>query len=513
MANQSIAFNVPTAYEDKLAAIDRAQKMAEMLQQQANQSLESTGSYKGIQAPISPLSGLAKMLDAYSANKALESAKSERTALSEENRAGLEDYLNNAPKGTEAIPGTPGMPATMGTTGAVNDYFKPPESQNIPGLAMPLDQPAMPSLGTPGTAATEGTPGTPAQPPTRAQMLAHAMQGVVSGNPRIAPLANAEYSRLVTPDELMVAPAGSNVLNKRTGAVVSSTPYKPQFDTSSNLQKLIDYRATLPTGSADYKTVTNAIDKESSRAPNMLTMLPAPDNVESLADMIGTNQIPPLSGNSLRTPFGLSVMAKVNEKYPNYSSADIGGQKAAVIAFSKGKQGDTVRSLNVAINHLDQLGGLSDALNNNDIPAINKIGNVIATQFGVAAPTNFEAAKKIVGDEIVKSIVGSGGSVADREDASRSISAASSPAQLKGVIDTYTGLMGGQLGGLQQQYETGTGKKDFDKFLSDKTKEKIGNHAAAAGSPPLSALQEGHETTFGNGQVWKLENGKAVQVK
>ena len=169
--------------------------------------------------------------------------------------------------------------------------------------------------------------------------------------------------------------------------------------------------------------------------------------------------------------------------------------------------------MNVAINHLDQLGGLSDALNNNDIPAINKIGNVIATQFGVAAPTNFEAAKKIVGDEIVKSIVGSGGSVADREDASRSISAASSPAQLKGVIDTYTGLMGGQLGGLQQQYETGTGKKDFDKFLSDKTKEKIGNHAAAAGSPPLSALQEGHETTFGNGQVWKLENGKAVQVK
>ena len=511
MDNQSVAFNVPTAYEDRLAAIDRAQRMADILQQQAFEPLRSTGSYNGIPAPISPLSGLAKMLNAYSARKGLEDVEAKRTALSEEQRAGLENYLNNAPKGTEAIPGTPGMPATMGTTGAVNDYFKPPESQNIPGLAMPLDQ-AMPSLGTPGTAATEGTPGTPAQPPTRAQMLAHAMQGVVSGNPRITPLATAEYSRLVTPDELMVAPAGSNVLNKRTGAVVSSTPYKPQFDSSSNLQKLIDYRATLPPGSADYKTVTNAIDKESTRVPNMLTMLPPPDKVESLADMIGTNQIPPLSGNSLRTPFGLSVMAKVKEKYPDYSSADIGGQKAAVIAFSKGKQGDTVRSLNVAINHLDQLGGLSDALNNNDIKAVNKIGNVIATQFGVAAPTNFEAAKKIVADEIVKSIVGSGGGIADREEASRSISAASSPAQLKGVIDTYTGLMSGQLSGLQQQYETGTGKKDFDKFLSDKTKERIGGHSAA-GSPPLSTLQEGHETTFGNGQIWKMENGKAVQVK
>lgn len=227
MANQLIAFNVPTAYEDRLAAIDRAQKMAEMLQQQAYEPLQSTGGYKGIPAPISPLSGLAKMLEAYSAKKELDKVKTDREALSEENRAGLEDYLNNAPKGTEAIPGTPGTPATMGTTGAVNDYFKPPESQNIPGLAMPLDQ-AMPSLGTPGMAATEGTPDIPAQPATRAQMLAHAMQGVVSGNPRLTPLATAQYTELTKVREPMKLGAGDTIYDPNTGKPIFSAPAGPR---------------------------------------------------------------------------------------------------------------------------------------------------------------------------------------------------------------------------------------------------------------------------------------------
>jgi len=37
--------------------------------------------------------------------------------------------------------------------------------------------------------------------------------------------------------------------------------------------------------------------------------------------------------------------------------------------------------------------------------------------------------------------------------------------------------------------------------------------APAAKSPPIDKLTEGHITTFANGQKWKLENGKAVQVQ
>ena len=189
-------------------------------------------------------------------------------------------------------------------------------------------------------------------------------------------------------------------------------------------------------------------------------------SVENTASMIASGQIQPLSGFAMKTPWGQQVMSRVSEMNPSYSGATFANVKQAQQKFNVGKQGDTVRSLNVATNHLDTLGGLADALNNNDIQALNKVSNIWKTQTGQVAPTNFEGAKKIVADEVVKAIVGSGGGVADREEAARSIQAASSPQQLKGIINTYKDLMHGQLTGLRQQYETSTGKKDFNKYLS-----------------------------------------------
>jgi hypothetical protein len=189
-------------------------------------------------------------------------------------------------------------------------------------------------------------------------------------------------------------------------------------------------------------------------------------SVENTASMIASGQIQPLSGFAMKTPWGQQVMSRVSEMNPSYSGATFANVKQAQQKFNVGKQGDTVRSLNVATNHLDTLGGLADALNNNDIQALNKVSNIWKTQTGQVAPTNFEGAKKIVADEVVKAIVGSGGGVADREKADKSIQAASSPQQLKGIINTYKDLMHGQLIGLRQQYEVSTGAKDFNKYLS-----------------------------------------------
>lgn len=165
---------------------------------------------------------------------------------------------------------------------------------------------------------------------------------------------------------------------------------------------------------------------------------------------------------------------------------DVGAASKAVKDFDTGKQGNNVRSFNTSLRHLDTLSNLSDALNNGDAKLINKIGNLWNTQTGEAAPVNFEAAKKIVADEIVKAIVGSGGGVADREEAAHTIDAANSPAQLKGVIGTYKELMAGQLKGLKQQYETSTGRKDFHKYLSEEAKPYIEEKPKDAAQPTVS---------------------------
>lgn len=190
-------------------------------------------------------------------------------------------------------------------------------------------------------------------------------------------------------------------------------------------------------------------------------------------------------GGTARSGAAAAVKAYLDEN-PNATAEDIAQfnakvrkEQSAATAFGTGKQGQQVNSFNVSIAHLNTLDKLADALHNGDVPALNKVAKTVQQETGQSAPTNFEAAKRIVGDEIIKAIVGSGGALADRENAQNQINRASSPAQLKGVIKTYKDLMAGQLKGLRQQYKMSTGADDFDTHLLPATKEELGIGAPA----------------------------------
>lgn len=196
-------------------------------------------------------------------------------------------------------------------------------------------------------------------------------------------------------------------------------------------------------------------------------------DAQKVAENIATGHLAPITGSASRTPRNTAIMAEVMRINPEYQQTDYGTKQAAEKAFTSGTLGGKVRSLNVVDNHLTTLGQLTDALNNNDIPAVNKIGNFFTQQTGKPAPTNFDAAKQIVADEVIAAVVAQGGAMQDRQEAAASINRASSPAQLKGVIDTYKSLIQGQQQGLKQQYETGTGKQDFNaRFLSQSAQNR-----------------------------------------
>jgi hypothetical protein len=82
------ALNIPTAqsyrtpgpYDEDYRSIARREQMAQILQQQALQPIEA-GSYQGIQAPISPLSGIAKVLQGYFAGKQMDEVDKARQDL------------------------------------------------------------------------------------------------------------------------------------------------------------------------------------------------------------------------------------------------------------------------------------------------------------------------------------------------------------------------------------------------------------------------------------------------
>lgn len=180
-----------------------------------------------------------------------------------------------------------------------------------------------------------------------------------------------------------------------------------------------------------------------------------------------------------------------------------GASYQTFVDFNKGKSSDTIRALNTAIPHLDTLGKLATALDNNDTQSINKMSNFFKERFGKPAPTNFDTAKQIVADEVVKAVVGAGGSQFDREQAAATINKANSPEQLKQDIGTYEQLMAGQMSSLQQKYEAGTGRKDFqDKFLTQHTKGVLASYSAGS-----AASESGSAPAAKN---WIIQNGQLV---
>jgi len=189
------------------------------------------------------------------------------------------------------------------------------------------------------------------------------------------------------------------------------------------------------------------------------------------------------AGANAPVPFNAANMAEqiVGNKM------DVATRTKANKDFSTGIQGRQVTAFNTAIDHLATMDKLSDALQNNDIKAFNYLGNVIAKQTGQPAPVNFDAAKQIVTAEIIKAVVASGGGVRERQEAEANFSTANSPAQLKGAINTYMQLLGGQLNSLGLQYENTTGRTDFDKKLTGDAKKafkSVREQHNASGLPP-----------------------------
>ena len=174
------------------------------------------------------------------------------------------------------------------------------------------------------------------------------------------------------------------------------------------------------------------------------------------AQNIANGNLPPVTG-----PNAGKIMNEVLALKPDYNARDYGLQTTAEKSFNTGKQGDKARSLNVAISHLGTLETAANALHAGNIPAINQFSQAWQRETGKIGPTSFNAVKEIVADEIVAAVVPGVGSLADRKALKDSIMAKSSPAELQGVITQYKNLLGGQLGGLEQQYTATTRKNDF----------------------------------------------------
>lgn len=136
MANVDINLSPYTAESE---AISRRMKMAELLQQQAMQPLETPGMAGGYQLAVSPYAGLAKILQGYTAMQAGRGAEAERKALGERYRSDQSADFSNIAKilSAPAVAGQAEVPARAAEIAPEEmmqaaDYGTP-----LPGAAIP----------------------------------------------------------------------------------------------------------------------------------------------------------------------------------------------------------------------------------------------------------------------------------------------------------------------------------------------------------------------------------------
>lgn len=166
-------------------------------------------------------------------------------------------------------------------------------------------------------------------------------------------------------------------------------------------------------------------------------------------------------------------MSAVAQYDPTYDQNNFGSRAKAIRDFATGSQGNSVRSFDVAMDHLDLLKQYTKALGNGDVRILNEVRNRWLQETGSPLPTNVQAVAPIVGAEVTKAVIGSNNALADREELRKPLALANSPDQVIGAIEGYQGLMGGQLKGLKKQYEDTTGKKDFDKRVRESTRKVL----------------------------------------
>ncbi len=462
-----IASGLPPELAAQAMGLSRQEMVAQALLQQSQTPMQAPEAKGRFQGRISPMEGIAKLVQAYLGQQGLSEADRRYSDLAQQAQTGRADALQQYEKirtGTPAVPyndtlgsEAPEAPVSPGVKGdprkAVEMALNNAYLARNPMVAADLKrtEPKWEVKKSFDSSGKEVQTLVNLNDPTQTMPFGNSKATTPVQVTTVDPETKRPVIKFVDPTKQTEAlPQPVKMTMEDTGKVIVPVdPYNP------------------PVGLG--KTTTPGQDQ--SRRTSLQTHglgedgLPTGD-IKDVAQAIARYDMAPLSSWGMSSPRGQQIMSEVMKANPEYDVKNFHAADKAVKDFSSGKQGNTVRSFNVAISHLDTLSGLADALHNGDTQLINKAGNFVSTQLGGPAPVNFEAAKKIVGDEIVKAIVGSGGGVHDREEASKTVAAASSPAQLKGVINTYKELMRGQLGGLKQQYEQSTGRRDFDKFLS-----------------------------------------------
>lgn len=331
--------------------------------------------------------------------------------------------------------------------------------------------------------------------------------GSVAANPTLKTAHSAlQYllgNKLVDPNnaaqvwqQIQADPSRENIRGLAQSFQMMSVKAQDQLklhfaDLGGSIQPLSELTGR-PVGPGQKKTQSpDAVARLARESSDSVEM--SPEQIDYYANMYNQTQTLPSLGMGA-TPLRQKILSRAAQlgmadgASPAEGAANVvanaqtrAAEKKTLTAFTSGVEARRVTANNTAVNHLATMEDLADKLANSDIRIVNAAKQAFAKATGQTAPASFDAAKQLVAAEVIKAVVNNGGGVKEREEAAGQFARANSPEQLKGVIQTYKELLGGQLSSLEQQYETGTNRKDFRTKLSPRTRKLLDGGATEGG--------------------------------
>jgi hypothetical protein len=180
----------------------------------------------------------------------------------------------------------------------------------------------------------------------------------------------------------------------------------------------------------------------------------SPEALDASAEAIAHYNAPPLTSFAMARGQGPEIMKRVREINPDFNAQKYQVAQRVRKDFASGAQSaKRIDATNMVVHHLGVFDDLAKGLGNHDTNAINRVMNYVRMELGRPEVTDFNVAKGIIGDEVIKAVVGSG-AVFDRESLQKDLSDARSPEQLQKMANRIRQLMGGSLGALYQRWHS-----------------------------------------------------------
>lgn len=167
------------------------------------------------------------------------------------------------------------------------------------------------------------------------------------------------------------------------------------------------------------------------------------------------------------------------EKGVEYNSGEFKRIQANKSAWDKGPQSKQVQQFDRAASHAVSMGPVIDQLNNTNSTLYNAAKNKFESLTGGTAPADFDTAKQIVGDEVVKTVLGGTSAVADRKGLQEQFDNAKTGPQLHAVLERAKELMAAQATAMERQYKATTKQNDFNEKLGPAGQQILGRGHAS----------------------------------